>query len=69
MNLAMVRVRAGKWFSFSCWVKFDSSNSQKSYCDREEAQDQVFLPPLLMGDPYEDLLAPLSEIETALMEC
>ncbi|KAL7170411.1 hypothetical protein ACSBR2_035307 [Camellia fascicularis] len=49
------------------------SDSQKSYCDGEEAQDHVFSPPLLMdssflGDPYEDLLAPLSETETALME-
>ncbi|THG18772.1 hypothetical protein TEA_012475 [Camellia sinensis var. sinensis] len=46
---------------------------EKSYCDGEEAQDHVFSPPLLMdssflGDPYEDLLAPLSEAETALME-
>ncbi|KAL7190271.1 hypothetical protein ACSBR2_022533 [Camellia fascicularis] len=52
---------------------FTVSDSQKSYCDGEEAQDQVFSPPLLMdssflGDPYEDLLAPLSETETALME-
>ncbi|KAI7997361.1 AUGMIN subunit 6 [Camellia lanceoleosa] len=46
---------------------------EKSYCDGEEALDHVFSPPLLMdssflGDPYEDLLAPLSETETALME-
>ncbi|CAL5325634.1 unnamed protein product [Camellia sinensis] len=52
---------------------FTVSDSQKSYCDGEEAQDQVFSPPLLMdssflGDPCEDLLAPLSETETALME-
>ncbi|KAL7195813.1 hypothetical protein ACSBR1_035949 [Camellia fascicularis] len=52
---------------------FTVSDSQKSYCDGEEAQDHVFSPPLLMGssflgDPYEDLLAPLSETETALME-
>ncbi|CAL5419736.1 unnamed protein product [Camellia sinensis] len=52
---------------------FTVSDSQKSYCDGEEAQDHVFSPPSLMGssflgDPYEDLLAPLSETETALME-
>ncbi|KAI8009352.1 DNA repair protein RAD5B [Camellia lanceoleosa] len=40
---------------------FTVSDSQKSYCDGEEAQDHVFSPPLLMdssflGDPYEDLL-------------
>ncbi|KAL7232719.1 hypothetical protein ACSBR2_010679 [Camellia fascicularis] len=39
----------------------------------EYDSDQVFSPPLLMdtsffGDSYEDLLAPLSETETALME-
>ncbi|KAH7851282.1 hypothetical protein Vadar_009418 [Vaccinium darrowii] len=49
------------------------SDSHKSYFDMEEAQDQVFSPPLVMdtsllGDFYEDLLAPLSETETALME-
>ncbi|XP_058187053.1 AUGMIN subunit 6-like [Rhododendron vialii] len=49
------------------------SDSQKSYYDDEEARDQVFSPSLLldtslMGDFYEDLLAPLSETETALME-
>ncbi|PSR87516.1 AUGMIN subunit like [Actinidia chinensis var. chinensis] len=49
------------------------SDSQKSYYDMEEAQNQVFSPPLLMettwmGEFYEDLLAPLSETESALME-
>ncbi|GER33301.1 G-box binding factor 2 [Striga asiatica] len=54
------------------------SNSPVSEACREfyavdEAQDQVFSPPLLMdaallGDSYEDLLAPLSDTETALME-
>ncbi|KAI8031928.1 AUGMIN subunit 6 [Camellia lanceoleosa] len=52
---------------------FTVSDSQKSYYDMGEVQDQVFSPPLLMdtsffGDSYEDLLAPLSETETALME-
>uniref|UniRef100_A0A5B7AHZ3 HAUS augmin-like complex subunit 6 N-terminal domain-containing protein n=1 Tax=Davidia involucrata TaxID=16924 RepID=A0A5B7AHZ3_DAVIN len=49
------------------------SDVQRSFYDMEEAQDQVFSPPLLMetslfADSYEDLLAPLSETETALME-
>ncbi|CAK9138533.1 unnamed protein product [Ilex paraguariensis] len=48
-------------------------DAQSSFYDTEEAQDQVFSPPLLMdtsllGDSYEDLLAPLSETETFLME-
>ncbi|KAE8665685.1 serine/threonine protein phosphatase 2A 57 kDa regulatory subunit B' theta isoform [Hibiscus syriacus] len=46
---------------------------QRSLFNLEDAQDQVFSPPLLMDtsllvDSYEDLLAPLSETETALME-
>ncbi|TYH42598.1 hypothetical protein ES332_D11G074500v1 [Gossypium tomentosum] len=50
-----------------------ASDWQRSLFDLEEAQGQVFSPPLLMGtslfvDSYEDLLAPLSETETALME-
>ncbi|XP_044503919.1 AUGMIN subunit 6-like isoform X2 [Mangifera indica] len=49
------------------------SEAQRSFYDIDEAQDQVFSPPLLMEtsllvDTYEDLLAPLSETETALME-
>ncbi|XP_044466745.1 AUGMIN subunit 6-like [Mangifera indica] len=49
------------------------SETQRSFYDIDEAQDQVFSPPLLMetsllADSYEDLLAPLSETETALME-
>ncbi|KAL6960472.1 AUGMIN subunit 6 [Sarracenia purpurea var. burkii] len=52
---------------------FTVSDSQKSIYDMDEAQDQIFSPTLLMdaslmGDSYEDLLAPLSETETALME-
>ncbi|XP_009772671.1 AUGMIN subunit 6-like [Nicotiana sylvestris] len=49
------------------------SDAHRSFYDMEEAQDQVFSPPLLMdasllADSYEDLLAPLSETETALMD-
>ncbi|KAL3526337.1 hypothetical protein ACH5RR_010993 [Cinchona calisaya] len=49
------------------------SDAHRSFYDMEEGQDQVFSPPLLMdtsllADSYEDLLAPLSETETALME-
>ncbi|XP_011098821.1 AUGMIN subunit 6 [Sesamum indicum] len=48
-------------------------DAHRSFYDMDEAQDQVFSPPLLMdtallADTYEDLLAPLSETETALME-
>ncbi|XP_012453799.1 AUGMIN subunit 6 [Gossypium raimondii] len=50
-----------------------ASDGQRSFFDLEEAQDQVFSPSFLMGasllsDSYEDLLAPLSETDTALME-
>ncbi|XP_038704846.1 AUGMIN subunit 6-like [Tripterygium wilfordii] len=49
------------------------SDVQRSFFEVEESRDQVFSPPLLMeaallADSYEDLLAPLSETETALME-
>ncbi|XP_051141230.1 AUGMIN subunit 6 [Andrographis paniculata] len=49
------------------------SDAYRSFYDMDEAQGQVFSPPLLMdtsllGDSYEDLLAPLSETETALMD-
>ncbi|KAI3474963.1 hypothetical protein Pfo_030274 [Paulownia fortunei] len=49
------------------------SDARRSFYDMDESQDQVFSPPLLMdaallADSYEDLLAPLSETETALME-
>ncbi|XP_058102155.1 AUGMIN subunit 6-like [Magnolia sinica] len=48
-------------------------DTQRMFYNMEDAQDQVFSPPLLMEteflpDSYEDLLAPLSEIDTALME-
>ncbi|GAB4848023.1 AUGMIN subunit 6 [Ancistrocladus abbreviatus] len=49
-----------------------ASESQTSFYDVEESPDQVFSPPLLMEtsllDSYEDLLAPLSEMDAALME-
>ncbi|XP_048328140.2 AUGMIN subunit 6 isoform X2 [Ziziphus jujuba] len=50
-----------------------SFDAQRSLYDIDETQDQVFSPPLLMdssllADSYEDLLAPLSETETALMD-
>lgn len=50
-----------------------TSDGRKLVFDIDEAQDQVFSPPLLMdssllADSYEDLLAPLSETETAMME-
>ncbi|PSS35272.1 AUGMIN subunit like [Actinidia chinensis var. chinensis] len=62
-----------KGFLSAAGSNYPVSDSQKSYYDMEEAHDQVFSPPLLMdtsllGDSYEDLLAPLSETETALME-
>lgn len=49
------------------------SDQMKSDYDMDGIQEQVFSPPLLMdasflGDSYEDLLAPLSDIETALIE-
>ncbi|XP_017647263.1 AUGMIN subunit 6-like isoform X1 [Gossypium arboreum] len=49
-----------------------ASDGQRSFFDLEEAQD-VFSPSFLMdasllSDSYEDLLAPLSETDTALME-
>ncbi|XP_009600077.1 AUGMIN subunit 6-like isoform X2 [Nicotiana tomentosiformis] len=49
------------------------SDACRSFYDMEEAEEQVFSPPLLMdtsllAESYEDLLAPLSETETALME-
>ncbi|KAJ1391563.1 HAUS augmin-like complex subunit 6, N-terminal [Sesbania bispinosa] len=50
-----------------------TSDAQRSIFDFEDAQDQVFSPPLLMdssllADSFEDLLAPLSETETALID-
>ncbi|GLU02178.1 hypothetical protein SLE2022_194420 [Rubroshorea leprosula] len=50
-----------------------SSDAERSFFNMEDAHDEAFSPPLLMdtsflADSYEDLLAPLSETETALME-
>ncbi|KAL9224922.1 hypothetical protein vseg_000902 [Gypsophila vaccaria] len=52
---------------------YAASESQTSFYDLDENPDQVFSPPLLMetsllADTYEDLLAPLSETDAALME-
>ncbi|KAK9734981.1 hypothetical protein RND81_04G175400 [Saponaria officinalis] len=52
---------------------YAASESQTSFYDLDENPDQVFSPPLLMetsllADVYEDLLAPLSETDAALME-
>ncbi|KAI3976343.1 hypothetical protein MKX01_021885 [Papaver californicum] len=52
---------------------YASSGPGRMFHGMEEDQDQVFSPPLLMDtslleDVYEDLLAPLSETDTALME-
>ncbi|CAM8962511.1 unnamed protein product [Rhodiola kirilowii] len=48
-------------------------NAKSSFHGNDDSLDQVFSPPLLMDmslltDSYEDLLAPLSETEAALME-
>ncbi|OVA17574.1 HAUS augmin-like complex subunit 6 [Macleaya cordata] len=53
--------------------KYAASGPERMFYAMEEDQDQVFSPPLLMDtslleDSYEDLLAPLSETDTALME-
>ncbi|KAF8390588.1 hypothetical protein HHK36_025115 [Tetracentron sinense] len=54
-------------------LNYATPDAQRMFYDMEEAQDHVFSPPLLMettllADSYEDLLAPLSETDTALME-
>ncbi|XP_042495966.1 AUGMIN subunit 6-like isoform X2 [Macadamia integrifolia] len=53
--------------------KYATSDAERALFDMEDTRDQVFSPPLLMEtsllDSYEDLLAPLSETDTALMEC
>ncbi|CAI0456569.1 unnamed protein product [Linum tenue] len=50
-----------------------SDGQRSSFYDMDDSLGQVFSPPLLtddslLSDSYEDLLAPLSETETALME-
>lgn len=52
---------------------YADSEGRLSFYDVEETHDQVFSPPFLMdsslsAEAFEDLLAPLSETETALME-
>ncbi|CAH1437750.1 unnamed protein product [Lactuca virosa] len=48
---------------------YAESEGRLSFYDVDETHDQVFSPPFLMeADSFEDLLAPLSETETALME-
>ncbi|XP_043725215.1 AUGMIN subunit 6 isoform X2 [Telopea speciosissima] len=56
--------------------KYAASDAERAFYDMDDTPDQVFSPPLLMEtslfsdlDSYEDLLAPLSETDTALMEC
>ncbi|XP_042499956.1 AUGMIN subunit 6-like [Macadamia integrifolia] len=54
--------------------KYAASDAERAFYDMDDTLDQVFSPPLLMetsffSDSYEDLLAPLSETDTALMEC
>ncbi|XP_068667411.1 AUGMIN subunit 6-like [Aristolochia californica] len=50
-----------------------SSNSDRTFFDLEDTPEQVFSPQLLMDSPmfedsYEDLLAPLSEVDAALID-
>ncbi|XXG62340.1 hypothetical protein AAC387_Pa05g0713 [Persea americana] len=55
------------------FVHKNVADTRSTFYDIENAHDQGFSPPLLMdtsffADSYEDLLAPLSEIDAALME-
>ncbi|KNA07721.1 hypothetical protein SOVF_169220 isoform B [Spinacia oleracea] len=64
--------RVNGFLSAAC-SNYAASESQTSFYDLDEAPDQVFSPPLLMdtsllADAYEDLLAPLSETDAALMD-
>ncbi|KAK9061684.1 hypothetical protein SSX86_018867 [Deinandra increscens subsp. villosa] len=52
---------------------YEDSEGRLSFYDMDDTHDQVFSPPILMdaslsAELFEDLLAPLSESETALME-
>ncbi|XP_020107127.1 AUGMIN subunit 6 [Ananas comosus] len=54
-------------------IRPGTGNEQSLFPDADDALDQVFSPPLLLDssffqDTYEDLLAPLSETDAALME-
>ncbi|KAJ8615659.1 hypothetical protein MRB53_035031 [Persea americana] len=60
-------------FSLVAGSDHATSDTHSTFYDIEDSQDQVFSPPLLMdttffADSYEDLLAPLSEIDAAMME-
>lgn len=63
---------SNRYFS-SMGTKYTDSDAFSTTYEFNDVQDQVFSPPLLtdeslMEDSYEDLLAPLSETDTALME-
>ncbi|KAK4746684.1 hypothetical protein SAY87_025721 [Trapa incisa] len=60
-------------FLLGTGINHATTAAQRLFYDIEECQGQVFSPPLLvesslLTDSYEDLLAPLSETEAALME-
>lgn len=64
--------RINGFLSAAC-SNYAASESQTSFYDLDEASDQVLSPPLLMetsllADAFEDLLAPLSETDAALMD-
>ncbi|KAL8247163.1 hypothetical protein R6Q59_008379 [Mikania micrantha] len=61
------------YISAAAASNYEDSEGRLSFYDMEETHDQVFSPPFLMdsslsAESFEDLLAPLSETETALME-
>ncbi|XP_071734961.1 AUGMIN subunit 6 [Rutidosis leptorrhynchoides] len=73
-NLDMVNEYDGvSGFVSAVASNYADSEGRLSFYDVEETHDQVFSPPFLMdsslsAETFEDLLAPLSETETALME-
>ncbi|ONK77703.1 uncharacterized protein A4U43_C02F9640 [Asparagus officinalis] len=63
----------GNGFPTDSVLGFSGSTPQSTFPGFNESTDQVFSPPLLMDssffpDAYEDLLAPLSDTDAALME-
>ncbi|CAO2833201.1 unnamed protein product [Amaranthus hypochondriacus] len=65
--------RVNGFLSSAACSNYAASESQTSFYDLDDTPDQVFSPPLLMetsllADSYEDLLAPLSETDAALMD-
>ncbi|KAG9446426.1 hypothetical protein H6P81_012554 [Aristolochia fimbriata] len=59
---------------FSPSPPYRSSNSEMTFFDFEDTSEQVFSPQLLTDssmfeDSYEDLLAPLSDVDAALIDC